>query len=134
MRNDRRDHVRLSLQVNSFAALGSDYAKVGNIKNISRGGLAFEYIAGESDSWHPFQVDIFMTGHVFHMYDVPCRLIYNIDIYVPHVKNRYAKILTIKRCGIQFEELSEDDQFQLTLFLESYTTWPAKCLRRQTSF
>lgn len=122
MQVERRNHVRLLLKDNSFAALGSDYTKVGKITNISRGGLAFEYIAGESDGWNYFQVDIFMTGHVFHMYDVPCRLIYDIDIHVPHVKDSYVRILTTKRCGIRFGELREDDQNQLELFLESYTT------------
>jgi hypothetical protein len=61
-----------------------------------------------------------MTGDVFHIYDVPCKLIYDIDIQVPHVKNNYVKILTTRRCGVQFGELNEEDRFQLELFLEAH--------------
>lgn len=119
---ERRDHLRLPPQSNSFAALGSDYSRVGKIKNISRGGLAFEYIAGESDSRDSSQVDVFMTGDVFHIYSVPCKLIYEIDIHIPQINNKYAKILTVRRCGLKFGDLTEDNLTQLELFLESYAT------------
>ena len=48
---ERRKHARFFSPENAFAALGRNYTKVGKIKNISLGGLAFEYIAGEAS--HP---------------------------------------------------------------------------------
>ena len=121
MKVERREHERLLLKDSSFAALGSNYARVGKIKNISRGGLAFEYIAGESGSRDSSQVDIFMTGDVFHMHHVPCRLVYEIDVRIPNVHDQYVKILTTKRCGLAFAELSEADRAKLEFFIEAHT-------------
>jgi hypothetical protein len=120
MKLERRRHSRLLPKETTFAALGRKYTRVGKIKDISIGGLSFEYIVGEDTKQQPSQVDIFMTGDVFHIYDVPCKLIYDIDIQVPHVKNNYVKILTTRRCGVQFGELNEEDRFQLELFLEAH--------------
>jgi hypothetical protein len=118
---ERRNNIRYLPNENTFAALGIRFTKVGKVKDISRGGLSIEYIAGENTVHVPTHVDVFMTGHVFHLYNVPCELIYDIEVHVPHVNNRYVKILTTKRCGVQFSELNEDDEAQLALFLEAYT-------------
>ena len=112
-----RTKTRLRLWDNNFP-------KSAKSKTSAGGGVAVEYIAGESSSEVPTQVDIFLTGHVFHLYNVPCKVIYDIDVHVPHVNNRYVKILTTKRCGVKFELLNEDDIVQLELFLDSYTIEP----------
>lgn len=116
---ERRKHHRVLTQNNAFAALGSDYSKVGKIKNISSGGLAFEYIVGEESQMQSNQVDIFLTGKVFHLYNVPCRLIYDIEVHIPHVNNHFVKMLTTKRCGLQFEKLTEEEKNQLMQLIDS---------------
>ena len=98
---------------------------VGRIKDIGFGGLAMEYIVGEESHNNSTKVDIFLTGDVFHLYNVPCSLIYDIEIHVPHVNNKYVKILTTKRCGLQFSQFTEDDMEQLELFLEAHTNGTA---------
>ncbi|UCG08781.1 MAG: PilZ domain-containing protein [Desulfobacterales bacterium] len=124
---ERRRYSRLSPYENAFAALGSNYSKVGKIKNISRGGLAFEYIAGEANNLHFSQVDIFLAGHTFYLYNFPCRMVYDIEVHVPHVSDKYIRLLTTKRCGIQFGALAKDDKAQLTFFLEAYTdSWASQ--------
>ena len=118
---EQRKHSRFLPHENTFAAVGREFTKVGRVKDISIGGLAIEYIAGEATSSDPSQVDIFLTGRTFHLYNLPCRLLYDIEIHVPHVNNRYVKILTTKRCGIQFKDLDDDELTQLLLYLDSYT-------------
>ena len=122
MKTERRHLQRFLAKENAFAAVGRKYSKVGRIKDISFGGLAMEYIVGEDSHNNSSKVDIFLTGNVFHLYNVPCRLVYDIEIHVPHVNNKYVKILTTKRCGLQFKEFTEDDMEQLKLFLETHTT------------
>jgi hypothetical protein len=118
---EHRRYTRLSPPANTFAALGSKYVKVGKVKDISLGGLSFEYICGEGTNQNSSQVDIFVVGNVFHLYNVPCKMIYDVQIHVPHVNNNFVKILTTKRCGLQFKELPEDNLVQLKLLIESYT-------------
>ena len=119
---EQRRYSRLLPRENAFAALGRKYARVGKIKDISIDGLSFEYIVGEDSNYNSMQVDIFLPGNVFHLYNVPCKMVYDIEIHIPHVNNKYVKILTTKRCGVQFENLSEEDLSQLELFLKTHTT------------
>ena len=119
---EQRKDIRFLPHENTFAVIGHKFTKVGEIKDISLRGLAIEYIGGEDRNHKPYRVDVFMTDHVFHIYNVPCELIYDVKIHVPHVNNKYAKILTTKRCGVKFGELNKDDLAQLELFIESCTT------------
>ena len=118
---EKRKHLRFLPQENVYAALGRTYRKVGKVKDISLGGLAFEYIAGEDADENSSVVDIFLVGVVFHLYRVPCRRVYVFDVHVPHVNNKYIKLLTTKRCGLQFGSLNEGHMAQLKLFLNTHT-------------
>jgi hypothetical protein len=118
---EHRKHVRFLPQPNTFAALGTNYSRVGKVKNISLDGLSFEYLYGESIKKNSSQVDIFLVGNLFHLYNLPCRPVYDIEIHVPHVNDRYIKSLSTRRCGIEFTEISKDDRAQLRLFLEAHT-------------
>ena len=118
---ERRKFARYLSQDGVFAALGCQYSRVGKIKNIALGGLAFEYIGGDTLKEDVYKADIFMVGNVFHLHNIPCRIIYDYVVYVPHVDNQYIKKLTTKRCGIKFAELSKNTITELQLFLETYT-------------
>lgn len=118
---EQRKHCRFLPHEDTFAAVGRKFCKVGRVKDISIRGLAIEYIVGEETNSHPDQVDIFLTGSTFHLYNLPCRLLYDINIHVPHVNSKYVKILTTKRCGVQFGTLNEDDLAQLLFYLDLYT-------------
>jgi hypothetical protein len=118
---EKRKYARFSPQGNAFAALGRRYAKVGRIKDISLGGLAFEYIS-EVDTDRDFsQIDIFLIGEVFHLYNLPCEVVYDHPHPIRFKNFKSLKISLNKRCGVQFEILPEDDMAQLKLFLESHT-------------
>ena len=118
---ERRKYARYLPQKNAFAALGREYSRVGKIKNIALGGLAFEYIVGDALAEDATEADIFLVGNVFHLHNIPCRIIYDFDVHVPHVNNSYVKILTTKRCGLQFKPHTDEILSQLRLFIDAYT-------------
>ena len=118
---ENRKHVRFLPQPNTFAALGKNYSRVGKVKNISLVGLSFEYLYGESTKKNSSKVDIFQVGDLFHLYNLPCRMVYDLEVSVPLVNNRYIKSLTTKRCGLEFTEISKEDLAQLRLFLQAHT-------------
>ena len=121
MRSEQRKHDRFIPTENAYAALGRKYAKVGKIKDISKNGLAFEYIAGEEFNNNASEIDIFLIGTEFHLYKVPCKMIYNIDAYVPKINNRLVKLFTTKRCGLQFKNLTKDFRTLLEFFIKHHT-------------
>jgi len=116
---EKRKQFRLLPPPNTYAALGRNYTTVGKVKDISLGGLALEYIAGEETDLSSDIVDIFLVGSVFYCYNIACQIEYDIQVYVPHVNNHFIKTLTTKRCGIRFKSLSEENRAQLNLLLES---------------
>ena len=118
MRSEQRKHERFIAKENAFAALGPKYTRVGKIKDISVGGLAFEYIAGEEFNKNASEIDIFLVGTEFHLYKIPCKAIYNIDVHVPHINNKLVKIYTTKRSGVQFKILTKDLKVLIKFFLK----------------
>ena len=118
---DKRKYKRVSPQGNAFAALGRRYTKVGRIKDISPGGLAFEYISEIGTDRDSSQIDIFLIGDVFHLYNIPCEVVYDIPHPVLFKNIESIKLSPAKRCGVQFGTLTEDDMAQMKLFLESHT-------------
>ena len=117
----QRNNDRFVINARAFAALGRKIKKIGNIKDIGLGGLAFEYIGGESEQTDISEVDIFLAGNVFQLYNIPCEIIYEIEVHSPHVDNPYSQTLKTKRCGLAFRNLSPDQTSKLKFFLQAYS-------------
>ncbi len=105
----------------AFAALGHDYTKIGKIKDIGLGGLAFEYFTGESGQTDVCEVDIFLADNVFQLYNIPCEIIYDSEVRSTYVNSCYSQRLSTKRCGLAFLNLSADETSRLKLFLQAYS-------------
>ena len=116
-----RKYDRFITCENAFAALGRNYSKIGKIKDISLGGLAFEYIAAEVENLTISDVDVFLSNSIFHLYNLPCRVIYDIKIHSPYVEDKFRQMLLTKRCGIKFQKLNKDAELQLKFFLQAHT-------------
>ena len=64
---NQRQYARFRVPKDAFAALGPDYIKVGQIINISMGGLAFRYLGSEGPS-NASELEIFLAGRAFFLY------------------------------------------------------------------
>ena len=80
MQTERRRHVRHIPQGNSFAALGEKYTKVGKIKDIGMGGLAFNYIVRQEIPEGDSMVNVFLTDDTFHIHSLPCLIVYEVGV------------------------------------------------------
>jgi hypothetical protein len=121
MEVEQRKYVRFWPKQSLLAALGNKHSTVGKVVDISIGGLSFEYIIGEELNINASRLDIFSVGSIFQLFNIPCKVIYNIDVHVPHVKNRFIKALTTGRCGLKFDVLPKSDFCHLKIFVESNT-------------
>jgi hypothetical protein len=122
---EKRKYERVTPLGNAFAALGRGYSKIGRIKDISLGGLAFEYISAAGTDRDASQVDIFLIGDVFHLYNIPCEVVYDISNRNLLKDIESIKVSSAQRCGVQFTGLTEDDEAQMKLFLEYQTRDPS---------
>jgi len=128
MEPERRRPIRhIPLEQNAFAALGHNFARTGKIKNISLGGLSFEYIVGQiipaSDN---SRVDIFLTNMPLHIRSVQCQAVYDELISVPQMESDIASSLAVRRAGIKFIMLTEKHKEQLNMLLSLFCTGPVQ--------
>lgn len=111
---DRRQHPRYRVDDEVFLAFRPQFDRIGKLKDISQGGVAFEYtVFQESQPVQTAEIDIFSAAKDFHLPRVLCKIVYDVklDSY-PSFNN-----IVTRRCGLQFQDLSEQQAAQLqTLF------------------
>ena len=116
-RVERREHKRFVVQEGVYALLKNDSSKLGQIKNISRGGLAFSYIVNGKEMDESFKVDIFISGRGFCLKDIPSKKISDL-----HINNKLPfSTFAIRKVGIQFNDLDPSQISQLDNFLREHT-------------
>ena len=115
---ERRSHGRFQVQQGVYALLKNGSSKLGQIKNISKGGLAFMYINDGEQIHEPTEVDIFLSGHGFFLKGIACKKISDIhvDNFVPF------STFEMRQLGVQFGEVSQHQLAHLDTFIEKYTT------------
>jgi hypothetical protein len=121
MQTERRRHVRYIPQGNAFAALGENYIKVGKIKDIGMGGLAFNYIVGQEIPEGNSMVDVFLTDGSFHIYNLPCFIVYELGAGAPMADSQSADMLTLRRCAVRFAARSDEHKSQVRSFIKTHT-------------
>lgn len=128
METDKRRFERYVAEHLALAVFRPNFKKLGKIRDVSRGGLSFEYMTSEGRSEgrmeDSLEIDIFVSGARFHMRRVAVRTIY--DQEVVHHDYTFAPLLERRRCGVQFGEMSQDQTEQLVYFLEAHTTGLAR--------
>lgn len=91
--------------------------KMGQIINISKGGLAFFYIDGEDEYNKLSDLDILFVQDSFYLKKVPVN-----TVWVSHaVSKPSSSLLESKQWGLQFEKLTPQQRSQLDFFLQNYT-------------
>lgn len=119
---ERRQCKRYKTSQNAFAVFRPNYHKLGKIKNIGKGGLLFEYIDLENpekdvEKGFEREIDIFNSQGNFYLPRIPCKFIHNSEVIHNH---SFITSIHMRRCGIQFEELTQKDADSLVSFLAHY--------------
>jgi hypothetical protein len=128
---DKREHHRFQVRIGVGAALNE--RKVGAIANISRGGLALNYIDlnGEDKNVHqgPSELNI-LHDDGFSLKNLPCQII---GVYKNPSHCSYSS-LSINLCHIQFGRLTAEQKSQLEKFLDLYTDKPFTSQKKDITF
>ena len=114
---ERRKHIRYRAKEGALAAVRPQYVKIGQIIDISRGGLAFRYTVTDSQGNESHELDIFLIGEVFHLNRVPFKIISDLRIN----KKSSPSSLRMRRCGVQFGELTQNQIHELEYFIRKHT-------------
>jgi hypothetical protein len=117
---EQRKTKRLLMKDNVFAALRGGFRKVGKIDDISIKGLGFSYLKQTDDTRdheQDYQVDIFLPQNGFHLFNIPCRTVYE-KSGVSFVEGFPVKLC---RCGLHFGTLSDIQLNLLNFIIKKFT-------------
>jgi hypothetical protein len=140
-KTERRKHKRFSTRKAAFAVIGPEKAyldeikkmsmgeiacavyksnpvKMGQIIDMSRGGLAFSYIAGKKLAGKAVAVDILSAGNKFFLEKILFKTIMDVDAG----EDFEIDPIQLKHQRIQFVDLSPDQKEKLEYFLSHCTT------------
>jgi len=93
-------------------------ATIGNITDISLGGLSFRHVVGKKESYKPTGfLDISLSDGSFCLKKITFEPVWDL----PTNNETFVSIPT-RRCGVQFGNLTNKQEFGLRSFIEAYTT------------
>jgi hypothetical protein len=101
----------------AFAVIKSKPIKMGQITNISKDGLAFHYIDRQVGTNSLFKMDILFAGKAFYLDRLLFKPVFDSLVETEIPLNSF----TIRKCGVQFGELSHRQQSQLEYFICNHT-------------
>jgi len=116
---ERRKHERFQVEDGALAVLKPPWphsTRLGQIIDISRGGLAFRCIASEERSNGSCELSIIFADHGFYLNKLPINTISDFET----AKMPFAS-MTPRRRSVQFEELTHDQMSKLEYFIQKHT-------------
>jgi hypothetical protein len=114
-RVERRRHKRFQALNGAFVGLGPYSLKLGQIVNMSMGGLAFRYIGSHKPSRMKTESKIFIDN-AFCVDHVPLETVSDCEAR----QGPFAS-LTMRQSGVQFGQLTHEQKSQLEHFISKYT-------------
>ncbi len=116
---ERRKFQRFKAAYGAYAVAGPEAAKLGQIKDISMGGLAFNYLADEARSQRCNELDIIIRQYSMRIEHLPVKTISDFEM-AP--KNVFSTV-KLRQLGVQFGDLTPDQTSQLEHLLKTHTSW-----------
>lgn len=114
---ERRKHERFEIWDEAFVLLGPDSTKLGRIIDISMGGLAFSHVGRASPPSALFELDMFLVDSDFYLDKMPYEIISDTKI-----RDSGFDSIAMRRCGVQFGNLTPSQISQLEQFIRSHTS------------
>jgi hypothetical protein len=112
---EQRKHNRTRVKRHAFVGVGPHFNQVGPLTDISKGGLAFCYTARKKQP-NGLSLDIFLTDGDFCLSYVPFK-----EVSDSEVPNNTAGYAPIRRCRVQFGDLTENQLSHLEYIIQKHT-------------
>jgi hypothetical protein len=114
-RVERRKHKRFDIPTGTFVSCRPHGPRLGEIINVSRGGLAFRYYGGNETSQESNELNIFLEEGNFHLNDVLFQTVTDFGIHETPFSS-----LTMRRSSVRFDGLTDHQVSQLQNFIDNY--------------
>ena len=118
MPEEKRKFKRFKGKEGAFAAFirPNELINMGQIQDISMGGLCVQYVSTNVDNKGCSEIKIFgSNGRFIHVDRVQCRIVYDQE-----VPEGFWEQISIRRCGVEFENLSVKHLSTLKEFIDHF--------------
>lgn len=112
---DRRNHARLKVNPNAYAAIWPRLSVIGHILDINVDGLAFSYLARKRSTAQSWRLVILSTGGDFRGISFPVRTVWD----EPRRNDFAFSDITMRTCGLEFDALSDREKEAIGHFIET---------------
>jgi hypothetical protein len=114
---ERRKHRRFKVKGKAFAVSAPDYKNLGQIKDISKGGLTCQFIENGDQTKNSIEIEIFSAVGDFYMKKLPVRTVLDFEVEKTGSSNTFP----MRQWSMQFGELNHLQRLLLDFFLQKYT-------------
>jgi hypothetical protein len=114
---ERRKYKRFIPSIRTFVIPQTDSPKEHQIIDISMGGLAFWYYEIQNQLDEFDELSINMTDGNFNLDNIHCKTISGLAI----ADDSPSGSVSMKRCGVQFGDLNQNQTDQLEYFIKNHT-------------
>lgn len=116
---NRRKEARFSVSDSVYVVINTEPQTLGQMVEISTSGLAFTFVdlneaSNRLSAQTTLRMDLFAGGKGFFIKDLACRLVSKIE----NVSDQSLSSLTIKRVGVEFENVTLPQQIQINHLVE----------------
>jgi hypothetical protein len=120
--SEQRNHKRLFPKSLVFAVSERFLFGIGQVVDISGGGVAFQYAYDSCGDWDLLQgslkLDLFKSKPSRNVIGVECNVVY--DTEVPN-QNNLSGGYRLRRCAVEFAEHNWYQSIELDLFIKDFT-------------
>lgn len=117
---ERRKHPRFSASQDVIVTTMPGYKNIGQMIDISLGGLSFYYIDQDFQSEESFDICLVIPGTNYYLEGVHAKTVSDIEIS----SSSSAGCIVMRRRGIMFDQLTDEQISELGHFIE-YNTYAA---------
>jgi hypothetical protein len=116
-RLERRQMKRFKVAEGAFAALINHGSQLGQIKDISKMGLSFRYIDSQEEHAEASELKIILGSGGLCVDKVPVKKVSDFAI-----KSEFSfSSIKMRRIGLEFGNLTQDQQLRLSHFIQNHT-------------
>lgn len=116
-KEDRRSSRRFKVDEGAFAALSPESSIMGQLDDISKGGLSFKYIVHEDQSAEMEATHVFVGINGFYLEKMPYKVVEDVQVE----NNSSLSSINMRRRRLQFVDLTMNQTAQLDYFLKNRT-------------
>jgi hypothetical protein len=122
MVHEKRKYIRFKVEDKIFVAFGTQFSKIGKLKDISMGGLAFQYIEHAKTITRNYsRLSIFHNEDTFYLPDIGCIVIADQPLYTNHKVLTLKSTYLVKKCAVKFHDITAHQRDKLEFLINNYT-------------